>query len=97
MGEVIQFQRPLHVEIEPGRREMSVAEKIECAHYAIARLTRLMKKRPFVTGVKNLVLDRPACERNCPTCYMECAIAPERLAWWQKELVELQAQEADHG
>ena len=41
-----------------------------------------------------LVLHHPACEHQCSTCYMACAIAPDRLAWWKNELVMAEAYEA---
>ena len=37
---------------------------------------------------ESLMLRKPACEWECATCYMGCAIAPARLAWWEGELAK---------
>ena len=33
-----------------------------------------------------IILNVAQCEHECAKCYMECAIAPERLEWWEGEL-----------
>lgn len=36
-----------------------------------------------------LILNVAQCEWECDKCYMECAIAPKRLAWWEGQLSRL--------
>lgn len=70
---------------------------------AIANLAMTVASRPHYQPqtAAAIALDRPACEHMCPNCYMACAIAPERLAWWQRELAFAEAFEAglalEHG
>jgi len=33
-----------------------------------------------------IILNAAQCEWECAKCYMECAIAPGRLEWWEQEL-----------
>lgn len=42
-------------------------------------------------GVPVLLLNA-GCEARCERCTLECAILPERLAWWQSELERLHRQ-----
>lgn len=35
-----------------------------------------------------IALGRAACEWQCAKCYMTCAIAPDRVEWWQNELAK---------
>lgn len=43
--------------------------------------------RPDRSGA--LILNEAACEHNCAACYLACAIAPDRLAWWERELARV--------
>jgi hypothetical protein len=63
---------------------------------AIARLEVTLEQRPNYQprSSKALALRNPACAHGCAVCYMECAIAPERLAWWQNELAMAEAFES---
>lgn len=38
---------------------------------------------------ETLILRTPACEHECTSCFMSCAIAPARLQWWEQELARL--------
>jgi hypothetical protein len=70
---------------------------------AIDKLQATLDSRPHYqpTRPTALVLDHPACEHMCRNCYMSCAIAPERIDWWQKELAIAEAYESglalEHG
>lgn len=63
---------------------------------ALAKWNARVKGRPNYRPDRPtaIVLDTPACEHRCATCYMECAIAPDRLAWWVKELALAEVYEA---
>lgn len=66
----------------------SPADKMALATGALARLTNLLEARPYEDG--DLKMVKPACELGCRTCFMECAILPDRISWWQGELNRLQ-------
>jgi hypothetical protein len=53
----------------------------------IERFAKRVEERPNYKPERGgLVLRSPACAHACAKCFMECAIAPERLRWWQAEL-----------
>lgn len=68
----------------------------ECCRVAITGLETRLQQRPNYQPdrPKALVLRSPACSHGCTTCYMTCAIAPERLAWWRNELAAAECYEA---
>lgn len=53
--------------------------------FAIARIEEMLAARPVREGLI-LHAESSKCERRCPTCYLGCAILPDRLAWWENEL-----------
>jgi hypothetical protein len=44
--------------------------------------------------VEPIVLQEPQCEVGCRTCLLECAVMPERLAWWLGEIERLYRERA---
>eukprot|EP01035_Chromulina_nebulosa_P029775 gene29775-39493_t len=44
--------------------------------------------------VEPIVLQEPQCVVGCRTCLLECAIMPERLAWWHGEIERLYRERA---
>lgn len=67
--------------------------RAEACRTALVNLRAIVAVRPGYQPPtsKPLVLKQPACEHQCPTCYMACAIAPERVAWWETELARAEA------
>src|ERR1700761_4801176 len=49
---------------------------------------------PAAPRVEPIVLQEPACEVGCRTCLLECAVIPERLAWWDGEIERLYRERA---
>lgn len=70
--------------------------RAEACHAALAKLRATVASRPNYQPLNAtaLALKRPACEHLCITCYMACAIAPERIAWRENELASAEAYEA---
>lgn len=64
---------------------------VDMAMNNIALFAERVASRPNYTPQQSdtLILRNPACEHGCITCYMACAIAPSRLAWWEGELARL--------
>ena len=58
-------------------------DKTAIALHALSRLQGKLDSRPVEGG---LTLGTPACARRCAVCYLECAIIPERIDWWEGEL-----------
>jgi hypothetical protein len=56
----------------------------------IERFSNVIASRPNYKPDRpeTLSLRNPACEHHCDKCYMGCAIAPARLAWWEGELAK---------
>jgi len=36
-----------------------------------------------------VLMMEPACDVGCRTCLLECAVLPQRLAWWEREVERL--------
>lgn len=85
--------RVVHTGIKP---EPQVPIRSEHCRAAIAKLEAIIQQRPNYQPMRPtaLALDHPACSHGCSTCFMTCAIAPERLAWWENELAMAEAYEA---
>jgi len=66
------------------------------AKYALIAMQAIEKHAMIVAARPNykpsrpteLPLKRAVCEHACDKCYMGCAIAPERLLWWEGELAK---------
>src|SRR3546814_21118175 len=60
---------------------------------AIKKLDANYEARPLPGTENSIRLNRKAvdCELRdrCKTCILECAVVPERLAWWEKELARV--------
>jgi hypothetical protein len=41
------------------------------------------------TRRKLVRLQEPACDVGCRICFLECAVKPARLAWWESEVERL--------
>ncbi|MYL97232.1 hypothetical protein GR702_05530 [Novosphingobium sp. FGD1] len=49
--------------------------------------SRRIAARPYPAPEnRTLTLRSPQCSYGCERCFMECAIAPARLAWWEEQL-----------
>src|SRR3546814_3736307 len=59
---------------------------------AIKKLDAKYEARPLPGTENSIRLNRKAvdCELRdrCKTCILECAVVPERLAWWEKRSEE---------
>jgi len=49
---------------------------------------RIAARPHFNPERRDTALSAPQCEHQCARCYMECAVAPARLAWWENELAK---------
>src|SRR3569623_1069225 len=49
---------------------------------------------PSAPRVEPIMLQEPACDVGCRSCLLECAIMPERLAWWNGEIERLYRERA---
>lgn len=60
--------------------------------YNLERYGAILQARPNYRPDREdkLTLKTPACHHGCAKCYMECAIAPERLKWWKAEMEKLE-------
>jgi hypothetical protein len=60
------------------------------AMQAIEKFAMIVAARPNYRPERpsELALKKPACEHECDKCYMGCAVAAERLAWWEGELAK---------
>ncbi len=69
---------------------LSTSQIWSIAAYNIERFSAIIASRPNYKPDKDDTLRsrKPACEWGCAVCHMECAIAPDRLAWWQAELAK---------
>ena len=53
----------------------------------IERFSARIAARPYIPdGETAIILNTPQCVHNCDRCFLECAVAPARLKWWQGEL-----------
>jgi hypothetical protein len=55
----------------------------------IERFSERIASRPPLAASKRehcVVLRTPQCGHDCNPCVLECAIAPDRLVWWEREL-----------
>lgn len=87
-AKIIPFRKDRGSPSVSAQRE--IARKVTMCLQAIAGLEAKVESRPNLPpGSSDIVLARPACQHRCATCFMECAIAPSRLAWWEKELAAL--------
>lgn len=44
-----------------------------------------------------VTLTEPRCDIGCRRCYLECAILPDRLLWWQREVERLRREQIKPG
>lgn len=70
------------------RAQRELARKVRMCLEAIEGFESKLADRPaYAASLEGSIrLREPACELKCRNCYMQCAIAPERLEWWEKEL-----------
>lgn len=76
-----------------GARDALTLEKLwPWAMENIERYSAIIASRPHYqpkwAGEDTDLLRHAACERQCDKCYMACAIAPERLKWWENQLAK---------
>lgn len=51
--------------------------------------TEHKENMPYATRRKLVTVMQPGCEAGCRVCYLECAVKPARLAWWEREVERL--------
>lgn len=58
--------------------------------FNIERYAKIVASRPNYEpkSKSERPLRIPACSQGCAKCFMECAIAPSRLEWWENELAK---------
>lgn len=60
------------------------------AMQAIERFAAIVSARPNYKPARtgHSILKKAACDYGCERCSMECAVASERLLWWEGELAK---------
>lgn len=48
-------------------------------------------------ATRPVLLSEPACDVGCRTCFLECAVLPQRLAWWEGEVERLHRERVPTG
>ena len=71
---------------------LTTSDRIAHIVTLLQRLCGQLRQRPYrPDSVRPLALHHPGCARGCSTCYLECAVLPKSIAWWEQELTQLEA------
>lgn len=81
---------PLRADSAHANSPSAITTMWSAAMTNIERYSAIVASRPNYQPERDeqLTLNRPACEWQCAKCYMTCAIAPNRVEWWQNELAK---------
>ncbi|MYL97927.1 hypothetical protein GR702_09100 [Novosphingobium sp. FGD1] len=53
----------------------------------VDKFSRRIAARPYPAPAgRDTTLREAQCQHGCDPCFMECAVAPARLAWWEAQL-----------
>lgn len=87
MSRILPHANDNHLTPPPTQAQVERNRKAMLALQALERLHGILASRPN-PQYRDVRLERSACEHECDHCYMECAVAPKRIEWWEGELAK---------